>query len=176
MSMKIGFAALESPIGSLLVASTQNGLCFLEFGTDESATASFQKWVKKWHPEVTPVHDEPMNEQVIQQLQEYFAKTRSRFDVKLDLYGTEFQKSVWRALTEIPFGMTKSYKEVAEAVGNAKAVRAVGGANNKNPIPIIIPCHRVIGTNGSMVGYGGGLSIKEFLLTLENAQLKQSVV
>ncbi len=102
------------------------------------------------------------------QLDEYFNGKRYNFNIPLNLEGTDFQKSVWKALEEIPYGETKSYSEIAEYIGNPKACRAVGLANNKNPISIIIPCHRVIGKNGKLVGYGGGLDIKEKLLKLEN--------
>lgn len=110
----------------------------------------------------------------IQQLKEYFLGKRREFSIKLDIrIGTEFQKKAWRALTEIPYGETRSYQEQAIAIGNPKAVRAVGGANNKNPISIIIPCHRVIGKNKKLVGYSGGLLKKEFLLNLEKENIKE---
>lgn len=102
-----------------------------------------------------------------QQLEEYFAGSRKKFDLPLNPAGTAFQQKVWTALQTIPYGQTASYKEIAAKVDNPKGCRAVGMANNKNPIAIIIPCHRVIGTNGKMVGYAGGLKIKEFLLNLE---------
>lgn len=101
------------------------------------------------------------------QLAEYFAGSRRRFDLPLDARGTAFQKSVWRALEDIPYGATRSYGDIARAVGKPTACRAVGQANNKNPIAIIIPCHRVIGADGGLTGYGGGLGIKQFLLELE---------
>lgn len=101
------------------------------------------------------------------QLDEYFGGRRMIFDLPIKLEGTEFQKKVWQALEEIPYGMTYSYGQIAEKIGNPRAARAVGLTNNKNPIAIIIPCHRVIGKDGSLVGYGGGLKIKEFLLDLE---------
>ena len=101
------------------------------------------------------------------QLEEYFAGKRKRFDVQLNPSGTDFQHLVWNALREIPYGKTKSYKQIAQDVGNPKACRAVGLANNKNPIWIMIPCHRVIGTNGTLTGYGGGLAMKQKLLELE---------
>lgn len=101
------------------------------------------------------------------QLEEYFAGSRKIFDLPLKFKGTEFQKKVWNALTKIPYGKTWSYKELAIAAGNEKACRAVGMANNKNPISIIVPCHRVIGADGKLVGYGGGLPAKKFLLDLE---------
>jgi methylated-DNA-[protein]-cysteine S-methyltransferase len=102
-----------------------------------------------------------------QQLQEYFAGRREIFDLPLAPKGTTFQLEVWRALQDIPYGETRSYKDIAAAVGNYKASRAVGMANHHNPIAIIIPCHRVIGSNGRLVGYGGGLDVKDYLLNLE---------
>lgn len=101
------------------------------------------------------------------QLEEYFEGKRKVFDLPLEQKGTEFQKRVWKALEKIPYGETRSYKEVAEMVGNEKASRAVGMANNKNNIPIIVPCHRVIGSNGKLVGYALGLDMKKYLLDLE---------
>ena len=105
----------------------------------------------------------------IKQLNEYFNGTRISFDLPLSLEGTDFQKLVWNTLKAIPYGETKSYKDIAEAIGNPQACRAVGMANNKNPISIIIPCHRVIGSNGKLVGYGGGVEIKKQLLDLEKS-------
>lgn len=101
------------------------------------------------------------------QLMEYFSAQRSSFDLPLAPKGTVFQQNVWQALLEIPYGATRSYSEIAQVVGNSKACRAVGMANNKNPILIVIPCHRVIGKDGSLTGYGEGLPIKQFLLDLE---------
>ena len=109
----------------------------------------------------------PLIKEGLKQLREYFRKERKDFYLPLKMEGTEFQKKVWEALQTIPYGQVCSYQDIARKVGNEKAVRAVGGANNKNPIAIIIPCHRVIGKNGSLVGYGGGLPVKEFLLSLE---------
>ena len=102
-----------------------------------------------------------------EQINEYFSGKRSNFDIPLAPEGTEFQKNVWNVLKKIPYGKTFSYKQVAEAVGNPKASRAVGMANNRNPIPLFIPCHRVIGSNGKLVGFAGGLDLKESLLKLE---------
>lgn len=106
---------------------------------------------------------------VTRQLNEYFNGDRRQFDLPIDLCGTSFQKLVWQQLQTIPYGEVRSYKDVAQAMGAPKAVRAVGGANNRNPVSIIVPCHRVVGSNGSLVGYGGGLEVKEYLLRLEGA-------
>ena len=109
----------------------------------------------------------PLIKKAAAQIEEYLAGKRKKFTLPLVLRGTEFQVAVWRALQDIPYGETRSYKEIAAAIGRPKAVRAVGMANNRNPISIIIPCHRVIGHDGSLVGYGGGLPLKRRLLELE---------
>lgn len=117
-------------------------------------------------PEGAP---DALAETVFRQLDEYFAGTRTAFDFPCAPQGTPFQQKVWAALCEIPYGETRSYKQIAEAVGKPKACRAVGMANNRNPIIIVIPCHRVIGANGALTGYGGGLEMKRALLELEGA-------
>ena len=109
----------------------------------------------------------PLNDQVALDLDHYFRGKLRQFEVPLNPIGTLFQRQVWKALQTIPYGETRSYKQLAELIGNPKACRAVGMANNRNPIAIIIPCHRVIGADGKLVGYGGGLPIKEYLLELE---------
>ena len=118
-------------------------------------------------PEGVNCTETPLLKKAVLELQEYFAGTRKRFDLPLSPQGTDFQQKVWKALQDIPYGAVVSYKDIALAIGNEKACRAVGGANNKNTIAIIIPCHRVIGADGSLVGYGGGLEIKRRLLALE---------
>jgi methylated-DNA-[protein]-cysteine S-methyltransferase len=113
----------------------------------------------------------PMCRRVIAQLDEYFAGTRRTFDIALGMQGTEFQLAVWNELLRIPFGETISYAELARRIGRPAAVRAVGAANGANPIPVIVPCHRVIGTNGSLTGYGGGIQRKQWLLAHEGRRL-----
>jgi len=113
--------------------------------------------------------DDPYLFGIFDQLREYFAGTRKVFDIPLDIDGTDFQKTVWNELLKIPYGKTISYKTLSEKLGDVKAIRAVGKANGQNPIAIIIPCHRVIGSDGSLTGYAGGLAIKEKLLHLEGA-------
>lgn len=108
------------------------------------------------------------------QLEEYFAGRRQEFDLPLDLTGTEFQRAAWSALASVPFGETRSYRQQAEAIGRPKAVRAIGAANGQNPVPIVLPCHRIVGSDGSLTGYGGGLSIKEYLLNHEQGQLQKT--
>ena len=106
------------------------------------------------------------------QLKEYLSGKRKSFDIEIEMIGTEFQKKVWKELLNIPYGETRSYKDIATAIGNKKACRAVGNANNKNPIAIIVPCHRVVGSNGGMTGYAGGIDIKEKLLKIEKYNIK----
>jgi len=116
-----------------------------------------------------------LTDKAAKQLNEYFASKRKQFDLPLKPHGTNFQLAVWKALVEIPYGETRSYKDIAVAINNPKACRAVGLANNKNPVWIVIPCHRVIGSNGTLTGYGGGLKMKQRLLDLEkNRNRKES--
>ena len=115
------------------------------------------------------VTETPLIKDAFRQLSEYLIGERKEFDLPIRMRGTEFQKRVWRALLDIPYGETRSYKQIAEAIGNPKGVRAVGMANNRNQLLIVIPCHRVIGASGSLVGYGQGLEMKEFLLRLEKS-------
>lgn len=122
---------------------------------------------KEVQEQIIQEHETALLKEAIKQLNEYFDGKRKSFDLPLEPNGTEFQNKVWNALKEIPFGETRSYGEIAKIIGNEKAARAVGMANNKNPIAIIVPCHRVIGANGKLVGYAGGLDIKERLLNLE---------
>ena len=119
--------------------------------------------------EIIEENETALLKEAIKQLNEYLDGKRSSFDLPLEPKGTEFQKKVWNALKEIPFGETRSYGEIAKIIGNEKAARAVGMANNKNPIAIIVPCHRVIGANGKLVGYAGGVDLKEKLLNLEKS-------
>ena len=124
-----------------------------------------------YHPKEEIYQETPVIKEAFRQLSEYFSGKRKTFNLPLLLKGTDFQKQVWQALLKIPFGETRSYKQIAEAIGNPKAVRAVGMANNKNPLLIVVPCHRVIGANGKLVGYAVGLDKKEYLLRLEGSLL-----
>lgn len=147
----------HSPIGKLLLTGSDGILEELYF-----PNASEQKYIgEDW------LYDESCFTVALQQLSEYFAGMRQEFDLRIAPEGTAFQKLVWQELRKIPFGRTASYGEIAERVGNPKACRAVGMANSKNPIPIIVPCHRVIGKDGSLTGFGGGLEVKKQLLKLE---------
>lgn len=167
---------IPSPIGPLTLCSSEQGLCGIEFGTDRDVFPALEKRARQyWEAErLLPDEDDGFLQETAGELEEYFGGRRRDFRIPLDLRGTPFQIRVWEALARIPFGEVRSYKQVAEAVGSPKAVRAVGGANNKNPVPLIIPCHRVIGAGGDMVGYGGGLEIKRFLLEHEGFLSKKS--
>ncbi|QDS35887.1 methylated-DNA--[protein]-cysteine S-methyltransferase [Brevibacillus brevis] len=171
MAKELGYTMMDSPIGPLLLASTEEGLCYIQFANEQDELVPLVRWCKKTFLGITPTRNDAINESAKKQLEEYFAGNRKTFDVPTVLYGTPFQKAVWNELSNIPYGETRSYKDIALAIGAAKAVRAIGGANNRNPIPVIIPCHRVVGSNGALVGYGGGISIKKYLLSLEEGPL-----
>jgi methylated-DNA-[protein]-cysteine S-methyltransferase len=156
------YTQIESPLGPLLLAADDVGLRQILFVKGRHPAQPETSW-KEDHV--------PLNE-TIQQLQAYFAGELENFDLKLAPEGTPFQLGVWHRLCDIPYGTTISYGELAGRIGNPKASRAVGLANGSNPIPIVIPCHRVIGSNGKLTGYGGGLPIKEKLLALERRQLR----
>lgn len=170
MSKLTTFCTMASPLGPLHLAATHKGLVYCAFTKNLE-----QKKKQMAYPEgdgSQAAHD--ILQQAQQQLSEYFDGTRRDFDVPVAPQGTEFQESVWKALQEVPYGSTASYSDISvSATGNARACRAVGMANNRNPISIIIPCHRVIGKDGSMVGYGGGLDKKTSLLELEKNDKKE---
>lgn len=151
----------ETIIGRISIAETDNSITNLDFVND----------VDDIQTENIVVNETSLLREAGKQLQQYLEGNRKYFDLPLLPVGTRFQKDVWRVLLGIPYGVTWSYKQVAEKAGSPKAARAVGMANNRNPIAIIIPCHRVIGADGKLVGYGGGLHIKRYLLDME----KQSV-
>jgi methylated-DNA-[protein]-cysteine S-methyltransferase len=161
--MRIYVSELHSPIGTLHLASSDQGVVFISL----SGRKDLLKHLEKRVPDMELEEYISKNKGAIKQLKEYFSGSRKDFDLPLHLMGTEFQKLVWRQLKRVPFGQTASYKEIAEKIGRPKAMRAVGQANHRNPIPIIIPCHRIIGANGHLVGYGGGLDKKRFLLSHE---------
>lgn len=149
---------IDSPVGRLTLIAGARGLTAILWETDDRAAPAGAVVADPGHPVLAAA---------ARQLDAYFAGELTRFTIPLDFAGTDFQKSVWTALLAIPFGETRSYGDIARAIGQPGASRAVGMANNRNPIPIIAPCHRVIGADGSLVGFGGGLPAKEFLLRLE---------
>ena len=153
------YCYLDSPIGRLLLAGDEQGLKLLSFPSGKMAQQPDSDWLK----------DKTAFPEARQQLGEYFAGKRHEFILKLAPHGTVFQLDVLKALQKIPYGKTSTYAELAKKIGRPKAVRAVGAANGRNPLPIIIPCHRVIGADGSLTGFGGGLPTKKKLLELEGA-------
>ena len=151
--------SIKTPIGIITIKEKNNKIIELQLNSNLVQPLKENEQIKE-----TPLLIEAEN-----QLTEYFNKTRTKFDLPLDPQGTDFMKRVWKELIQIPYGETRTYKQIAQKIGNEKASRAVGMANNKNPIPIIIPCHRVIGANNKLVGYALGLDKKEFLLNLEKS-------
>jgi methylated-DNA-[protein]-cysteine S-methyltransferase len=150
---------------TFFIGATDKGLCRVLW-PDESFE-ELQEWVKKHVSNAKMIEDEKHMYEYVKQLQEYLQGDRKSFSIPLDMWGTSFRVNVWKALQQIPFGQTRSYADIAEAIGNPKAVRAVGTANGANPIPIIVPCHRVIGKNKTLTGFGGGFKNKKKLLHLE---------
>lgn len=158
--MKLSYMYLASPVGQLkLVANAQALVAVLWENENPKRVRLAELLEEAQHPVLL---------ETARQLNEYFAGQRRQFDLPLDFEGTDFQQKVWQALLSIPFGETRSYKQIAEQIGNPKAVRAVGAANGKNPISIIAPCHRVIGASGKLVGFAGGLENKDILLKIEH--------
>jgi methylated-DNA-[protein]-cysteine S-methyltransferase len=152
---------MASPVGTLTLVASDKGLAAILWENDRPGRVRLNiAGQDRKHPVLLETE---------RQLKEYFAGTRKRFKVKLDFNGTDFQKQVWKALLTIPFGETRSYVQIARQIGNPKAVRAVGAANGRNPISILAPCHRVIGANGKLTGFAGGLDAKAHLLALEAA-------
>lgn len=149
------FTTVDSPIGMYLIGASELGITYVDR--------------IKVGDEIPEMKESALLLKAKKQLEAYFSGETKTFDLPLDTAGTPFQESVWEALRQIPYGQTVSYKDIAVAINNPKAVRAVGGANNRNPISIITPCHRVIGMSGKLVGYGGGMDAKEYLLELERA-------
>lgn len=159
----------ESPIGPLTLAGSGGNVCLLHFGAVDDGV---RQWLARWFPrEAVERHEDPAG--AIQKLHAYFAGDLAALDtIPVDMHGTAFQTRVWQALRRVPAGHTASYAEIARAIDAPSSVRAVGAANGANPVAVIVPCHRVIGTNGSLTGYGGGLERKQWLLDHERGQRK----
>ena len=159
--MHLYLKKIKSPIGTLTLYANDKGLRAIEWPHEQRKALKLPKAVK--------ADEHKILLSAAKQLSEYFGGKRKFFNIPLSMEGTEFQKSVWMALQSIPFGETRSYGELAKQIRNPKASRAVGAANGRNPLSIIVPCHRVIGANGSLTGFAGGLDIKESLLKLEGS-------
>lgn len=156
------FKQIKSPVGMLTLIADSKSLVALLWEDDKPS--------EKKYPGLELSENHPILKRTESQLKEYFKGKRTKFDVPYTFYGTEFQRNVWKALSRIPYGKKKSYAEIAKEVRSPKAFRAVGAANGKNPISIIVPCHRVIGADGSLTGFGGGIDNKKFLLDLESVK------
>jgi methylated-DNA-[protein]-cysteine S-methyltransferase len=152
---EVSYLNIKSPIGDLLIAENSSAVIAIHFKQIEPDNHSWKRV-------------NSLKTEIVEQLQEYFRGERFEFNVPLAPQGTPFQMRVWDGLQEIPYGQTLSYLDLAKRIGTPEAVRAVGAANGANPLPIVIPCHRVIGHNGKLVGYGGGLEIKKYLLSMES--------
>jgi methylated-DNA-[protein]-cysteine S-methyltransferase len=157
--MSLAIKTTDTPIGHLKLVASDRGLVAILWPNDKPNR------VRLSHLTVDPTH--PILLEAERQLREYFAGKRHSFSVPLDMRGTPFQQNVWKALLQIPFGQTRSYRDIAEQLGHPKALRAVGAANGRNPLSIVVPCHRVIGASGKLTGFAGGLETKAHLLDLE---------
>lgn len=166
-SAKVFCTSFESRIGRIYVASTENGVC--KISVPKESRKDFFEWLKSHFRSEMVIDNRARNRDVIDQLTRYFNGKLAKFNCPIDLIGTPFQVRVWEELERIPYGTTISYKQLAKRVGSRQAFQAVGRANGANPLPIIIPCHRVLGSNGALVGYSCGVKTKEFLLRLEGA-------
>ena len=154
----------EAPFGVLTVVGSDLGIRYVMFNND-----AHPKPLERLHISDSEIHDS-VND-AITQLDEYFNGARRDFELPLDLQGTEFQVAAWRALADIPYGHTASYGQHAASIGRPKAVRAIGGANGRNPVAIVLPCHRIVGADGSLTGFGGGIAVKKWLLDHEQRML-----
>lgn len=164
-------AQVDSPIGTLRLASTSAGLAFVEL--PRHSGRGMQGWLRACVPDAECRDGFAPNQVAIRQILEFIEGKRQVFDLPLDLRGTGFQVSVWSALREIPYGETRTYSELAVSVGRPTAVRAVGAANGANPLSLVVPCHRVINTGGKLGGYAGGLELKARLLAMESTKQTQ---
>jgi methylated-DNA-[protein]-cysteine S-methyltransferase len=165
----VGYEVLDSPLGPLWVAVGPKGVTTIHYG-DEPSDSELRRLVRVYGPGVVP--DPKRSSALARELDQYFNGKRRAFDIDVDLSGlTPFQRKILAATAKIPFGDVYTYRTVARRAGNEKASRAAGGALNSNPIPIVVPCHRVVGSNGSLVGYAGGLDVKRRLLAIEGADL-----
>jgi O-6-methylguanine DNA methyltransferase len=169
MNSGLVYAQMGAPVGAIWIASTSVGVCTIGIGDEQPER--FFAWLSR-HVDPEPPREEPgALDAALTQLHEYFSGSRRVFELSLDVRGTPFQKAVWDEITRIPYGATTTYGKIAQRIGKPRSARAVGAANGANPLAIIIPCHRVLGANGSLTGYGGGLEMKAALLRLEGVCL-----
>lgn len=163
------WSTVSTQVGELHVATSKLGVCRVALPNERRG--EFLSWLDRHAEGGALIEDHKAHEELGGQLRKYFNRDLTRFTVPIDLIGTEFQVQVWKELVSIPYGTTITYGELAKRVGRPQGAQSVGGANGANPVPIIVPCHRVVGSDESMTGYGGGIAMKEFLLRLEGALL-----
>ena len=174
MKQQVNIQYYDSPCGQLVLASVGDELCLCDWNEKPCAERNKRRLVRLMNAEIVTASS-PILEQTKQELDEYFIGKRKTFDILLHTVGTDFQKQVWQALLEIPYGETRTYKEIAQRVDNVKGVRAVAQAIGANGMSIIIPCHRVIGTNHSLIGFAGGIEAKRLLLNIESKNIGASL-
>ena len=170
MNTDIAYARMDSPVGPVWIAASGSGISAVGLGAGQPER--FFAWLARHIGPQPPCENSVALAPALIQLREYFSRARREFDLPLDARGTAFQQAVWAEVARIPYGATTTYGEIAQRIGRSRAARAVGAAVGANPLPILIPCHRVIGAGGSLTGYGGGLEIKAELLRLEGALLR----
>jgi O-6-methylguanine DNA methyltransferase len=168
--MELVSKRLKTEIGELLVAAGPKGICRISFPAGLSG--KWYPWFDRYFSKVPRRGNHPIIQELEYQIREYLVKNRRSFDLPIDLRGTEFQIRVWKRLLEIPYGSISTYGEIAKEMGLRGGGRAVGNASAANPIPIVIPCHRLVGHSGHLVGFGGGLELKEYLLELEGNRIR----
>ncbi len=165
--IKIYCTSFNSKIGTIHIASTKSGVC--KISIPAQTKKEFSAWLQKRYADAEFIETSTKNRQIIDELNRYFDRRLVKFHSRLDPIGTEFQRRVWLELKKIRYGKTISYKELAKRIGVQRGFQAVGKANGSNPLPIVVPCHRVVGSNSRLIGYAAGLKTKEFLLRLEGA-------
>jgi O-6-methylguanine DNA methyltransferase len=166
----IAIHEFESPIGRMRLGTSEKGLCWVEL--PGAAGRGFSGWLRAQAPGARLVEDEKVNRSAREQIVEYLEGDRIHFELPLDVRGTPFQMAVYEQLLSIPYGETRSYADVARAIGRPAAVRATGTANGANPVALVVPCHRVIASGGGLGGYGGGLPLKRRLLAMESSRVR----
>ncbi len=166
---KVYYAAFHTSLGEMHLASTAQGVCRIRL--PEESQEGFFRWLHRFFGEDNAFESAEWSEAVVAELERYLAGELREFDCSLDVRGTDFQRAVWEEMRRLPYGTTCTYGDIAQAIGHPRAYRAVGAASAANPLPIVVPCHRIIGRDGSLRGYGGGLELKEALLKLEGVIL-----
>ncbi len=169
MENQVSLQTIETPLGTFGAVFSPKGLSRLTFPSEPLNWC--EEWAQRWYPQAQRIQDDAFGNKLNQELNAYLAGDLREFSVPVEMCGTAFQKQVWQALQGIGYGQIRSYGQIAVQIGNKAAVRAVGTANGANPVPIIVPCHRVIGSNGTLTGYAGGLELKQHLLKLEGGVL-----